>query len=197
MTPSYESYTLDELYNVRETMDQIAYPENYDALLEMIKKREAEGPYEPSEDEIKDQQDVQKYNRKIKKGLFYGILSVVGLIIVGVAYNIISYMMLNPIFAATKYIGANSEKLKPHLGENIVLMDDLIDDQELEHGQFKYGIAGSIGSGKLVLTINTENTDSIIFTSMFVQVNDSKEKIELIKPKKPSGPGQWGGRGRR
>lgn len=57
MNPDYTKYTLVELYDVKDNIDNECYPERYDSLLNEIKKREKNPEKEP---------EPQKLNKKYK-----------------------------------------------------------------------------------------------------------------------------------
>lgn len=43
MEPNYPSYSIEELYSARDTIDRIAFPDRYNLILEHIDKRRVEG----------------------------------------------------------------------------------------------------------------------------------------------------------
>lgn len=57
MNPDYTKYTLEELYDVKENIDNECYPERYDAILNEIRKQEKNPEKEPK---------PQKLNKKYK-----------------------------------------------------------------------------------------------------------------------------------
>ncbi|WP_068546930.1 hypothetical protein [Thalassotalea crassostreae] len=58
MKPDYQSYTLEELYDVEVNIDKEAYPERYKDLLHELKLREEE------ESEVEVKEDTKKPKRK-------------------------------------------------------------------------------------------------------------------------------------
>jgi hypothetical protein len=63
MNPDYTKYTLIELYDVKDNIDNEYYPERYDSLLNEIRKREnnPENKLEPQKFNKKDKTYITKF----------------------------------------------------------------------------------------------------------------------------------------
>lgn len=207
LKPSYENYTLPQLYDALDNIDQENYPENYQELVSMIKKRKSEGEDEPSDEELAHINQNAQRNYRLKKRFFYIGISLVFIIIV---LNVLSYFEAVKNNPNNKLVGIVNEmpKVTDVIGSPIESNGEpvgRIKQQFSRMGMSEiYEYEVPIKGSKLEASIfykYTKKNDNIQYDYVYVKAKDSDEKIELdaeklSDPKPQFGRGSGGGRPR-
>ena len=180
--PSYEKYSLDELYDALSHIVKDENPENYAKLMEMIKLRQNEGDVVLSDEEIAALEEKKQYNRKMKKRSLIGLAIFVSLMITN---NVITAIFAKPYDQVIDKI-QNNPQLFMQIGmpfeevkEPLISIDSVdVDGSKITQKTYEVFIKGSKSEASIFVSFNMfGETKKLVKAEM--QVEGKSERVNI------------------
>lgn len=185
LNPSYDKYSLEELYDALSHIVKEDNPVNYKNLMEKIKERENEAEHIPSEEELENYEKAKAYNRKMKKRLLISLSIIVVLII---ALNVILSILEKPYDHVLSKIESNPKLFMQvgmpfeEINQAVITIDSVeVDGRKIAQQSYEIFIKGSNNEATVFVTFNLfgDNNKKIVKAEMQVKGKANREKIPL------------------